>query len=149
MFTELAALVRASEKVVVTLTMQGDLMSVVVVPVIKNAADAALTTPLALSATPAELDEGFAQALAGVTAARQSLAEQAEATKSILEAAKSSQSSKATKALAKAAAPSDASDSQQDSEDESNPQGGAGGEASTKVESSAPASGGTDLASLL
>ncbi|MCY1305545.1 PRTRC system protein E [compost metagenome] len=149
MFTELAALVRASEKVVVTLTMQGDLMSVVVVPVIKNAADAALTTPLALSATPAELDEGFAQALAGVTAARQSLAEQAEATKSILEAAKSSQSSKATKALAKAAAPSDASDSQQDSEDESKPQGGAGGEASTKVESSAPASGGTDLASLL
>lgn len=152
MFTELAALVRASEKVVVTLTMQGDLMSVVVVPVIKNAADAALTTPLALSATPAELDEGFAQALAGVTAARQSLAEQAEATKSILEAAKSSQSSKATKALAKAAAPSgasDASDSQQDSEDESNPQGGAGGEASTKVEGSAPASGGTDLASLL
>ena len=149
MFTELAALVRASEKVVVTLTMRGDLMSVVVVPVIKNAADAALTTPLALSATPAELDEGFAQALAGVTAARQSLAEQAEATKSILEAAKSSQSSKATKALAKAAAPSDASDSQQDSEDESNPQGGAGGEASTKVESSAPASGGTDLASLL
>lgn len=149
MFTELAALVRASEKVVVTLTMQGDLMSVVVVPVIKNAADAALATPLALSATPAELDEGFAQALAGVTAARQSLAEQAEATKSILEAAKSSQSSKATKALAKAAAPSDASDSQQDSEDESKPQGGAGGEASTKVESSAPASGGTDLASLL
>lgn len=149
MFTELAALVRASEKVVVTLTMQGDLMSVVVVPVIKNAADAALTTPLALSATPAELDEGFAQALAGVSAARQSLAEQAEATKSILEAAKSSQSSKATKALAKAAAPSDASDSQDDSEDESKPQDGAGGEASTKVESSAPASGGTDLASLL
>jgi len=149
MFTELAALVRASEKVVVTLTMQGDLMSVVVVPVIKNAADAALTTPLALSAMPAELDEGFAQALAGVSAARQSLAEQAEATKSILEAAKSSQSSKATKALAKAAAPSDASDSQDDSEDESKPQDGAGGEASTKVESSAPASGGTDLASLL
>ena len=149
MFTELAALVRASEKVVVTLTMQGDLMSVVVVPVIKNAADAALTTPLALSATPAELDEGFAQALAGVSAARQSLAEQAEATKSILEAAKSSQSSKATKALAKAAAPSGASDSQEDSEDEDKPQGRAGGEASTKVESSAPASGGTDLASLL
>lgn len=149
MFTELAALVRASEKVVVTLTMQGDLMSVVVVPVIKNAADAALTTPLALSATPAELDEGFAQALAGVTAARQSLAEQAEATKSILEAAKSSQSSKATKALAKAAAPAHVSDSSDDEEGDSKPQGAASADASAKVEGSAAASGGTDLASLL
>ncbi|MEM5432342.1 conserved protein of unknown function (plasmid) [Cupriavidus taiwanensis] len=149
MFTELAALVRASEKVVVTLTMQGDLMSVVVVPVIKNAADAALTTPLALSATPAELDEGFAQALASVTAARQSLAEQAEATKSILEAAKSSQSSKATKALVKAAAPSDASDSSDAEEGDSKPQEAAGGDASAKAEGSAATSGGTDLASLL
>ncbi|SPS02932.1 PRTRC system protein E [Cupriavidus taiwanensis] len=149
MFTELAALVRASEKVVVMLTMQGDLMSVVVVPVIKNAADAALTTPLALSATPAELDEGFAQALTSVTAARQSLAEQAEATKSILEAAKSSQSSKATKALVKAAAPSHASDSSDAEEGDSKPQEAAGGDASTKVEGSAATSVGTDLASLL
>ncbi|MBB3010113.1 PRTRC system protein E [Cupriavidus alkaliphilus] len=146
MFTELAALVRASEKVVVTLTMQGDLMSVVVVPVIKNAADAALTTPLVLSATPAELDEGFAQALASVTAARQSLAEQAEATKSILEAAKSSQSSKATKALVKAAAPAESSDA---NDEESKPQESAEGEASTTAEGSAATSGGTDLASLL
>ncbi|WP_427308716.1 PRTRC system protein E [Cupriavidus sp. H39] len=146
MFTELAALVRASEKVVVTLTMQGDLMSVVVVPVIKNAADAALTTPLVLSATPAELDEGFAQALASVTAARQSLAEQAEATKSILEAAKSSQSSKATKALVKAAAPAESSDA---NDEECKPQESAEGEASTTAEGSAATSGGTDLASLL
>lgn len=146
MFTELAALVRASEKVVVTLTMQGDLMSVVVVPVIKNAADAALTTPLVLSATPAELDEGFAQALASVTAARQSLAEQAEATKSILEAAKSSQSSKATKALVKAAAPAESSDA---NDEESKPQESAEGEASTTAEGSAATSGGTDLASSL
>uniref|UniRef100_UPI003F492EF2 PRTRC system protein E n=1 Tax=Cupriavidus taiwanensis TaxID=164546 RepID=UPI003F492EF2 len=149
MFTELAALVRASEKVVVTLTMQGDLMSIVVVPVIKNAADAALTTPLALSATPAELDEGFAQALAGVTAARQSLAEQAEATKSLLEAAKSSQSSKATKALAKPATPAEVSNSSDDEEDDSKPQEAASADASTKVEGSAAASRGTDLASLL
>lgn len=146
MFTELAALVRANEKVVVTLTMQGDLMSVVVVPVIKKAADAALTTPLVLSATPAELDEGFAQALASVTAARQSLAEQAEATKSILEAAKSSQSSKATKALVKAAAPAESSDA---NDEESKPQESAECEASTTAEGSAATSGGTDLASLL
>lgn len=106
MFTELAPLVRAADKVVLTLTMTGDAMTVVVMPVIKNAADAALTTPLSLTATPAELDAEFAATLTGVTDAHRSLAEQAEATKSILDAAKSTQSSKATKALAKAATPS-------------------------------------------
>jgi len=148
MFTELTPLVRSSEKVVITLAIQGDLMSVVVLPVIKNAADAALTTPLALSATPAELDDGFADAVAGVTAARQSLAEQAEATKSILDAAKSSQSSKATKALAKAAAPT-ASGSSDEDDDESKAEGNVGVEASAKAESCVPSSPGTDLASLL
>ncbi|KAI3602948.1 hypothetical protein D8I24_3126 (plasmid) [Cupriavidus necator H850] len=148
MFTELTPLVRASEKVVVTLTMQGDLMCVVVLPVIKHAADAALTTPLALSATPAELNVGFADAVAGVTAARQSLAEQAEATKSILEAAKSSQSTKATQALAKAAAPA-ATDSSDADDDDSKPGGHAGVAASAKAEDGGPSLTGTDLASLL
>jgi PRTRC genetic system protein E len=98
--------VRAADKVVLTLTMTGDAMTVVVMPVIKNAADAALTTPLSLTATPTELDAEFAATVTGVTDAHRSLAEQAEATKSILDAAKSTQSSKATKALAKAATPS-------------------------------------------
>ncbi|MFJ4291282.1 PRTRC system protein E [Cupriavidus sp. NPDC089707] len=148
MFTELAALVRASEKVVVTLTMQGDTMSVVVVPVIKDAADAALSTPLALAATPAELDEGFAAAVAGVSAARQSLAEQVEATKSILEAAKTSQSTKATKALAKAAA-STASETTRESDDDDQPQGDSGAQATTPAVGGPSVPTGTDLASLL
>lgn len=148
MFTELAALVRASEKVVVTLTMQGDTMSVVVVPVGKDAADAALSTPLALSATPAELDEGFAAAIAGVSAARQSLAEQVEATRSILEAAKTSQSTKATKALTKAAEPT-ASETSEEDDDDDKPEGSAGAQQTAKADDGAAKTAGTDLASLL
>ncbi len=102
MFSQLVPLVQSSEKVVLTLTMQGDSMSVAVVPVIKNPTDGALMTPLALTASPAELDAGFADVVSAVTDAHLSLAEQAEATKSILDAAKSTQSAKATKALVKA-----------------------------------------------
>ncbi|WP_439672845.1 ParB-related ThiF-related cassette protein E domain-containing protein (plasmid) [Cupriavidus necator] len=146
MFTELAPLVRASDKVVVTLSMQGDVMSVVVLPVIKNAADAALTSPLVLSATPAELDAEFAVAVTSVSESHRSLAEQAEATKSILDAAKSTQSSKATKALAKAASPS-ASESEGAPDDDAESDDAAQAEADAKV--TAPSSAGTDLASLL
>ncbi|WP_149137751.1 PRTRC system protein E [Cupriavidus campinensis] len=135
MFTELAPLVRATDKVVITLSMTGDAMSVVVMPVIKNAADAALTTPVSLTATPAELDAEFAATITAVTDAYRSLAEQAEATKPILDAAKTTQSSKATKALAKAAFSSnEGSSSESDEEDD---------------DSGAPATTGTNLASLL
>ncbi|MFS8979141.1 PRTRC system protein E [Cupriavidus necator] len=146
MFTELAPLVRASDKMVVTLSMQGDVMSVIVLPVIKNAADAALTSPLVLSATPAELDAEFAAAVTSVSESHRSLAEQAEATKSILDAAKSTQSSKATKALAQAASPS-ASESEIASDDDAESDDAAQAEADAKV--TAPSSAGTDLASLL
>lgn len=150
MFTELAPLVRATDKVVITLSMTGDAMSVVVMPVIKNAADAALTTPVSLTATPAELDAEFAVAITAVTDAHRSLAEQAEATKSILDAAKTTQSSKATKALAKAASPSSAassSDSEDDDDDGDTP--AADTKAEANAEAGAPANAGTDLASLL
>jgi PRTRC genetic system protein E len=150
MFTELAPLVRAADKVVLTLTMTGDVMTVVVMPVIKNAADAALTTPLSLTATPAELDAEFAATLTGVTDAHRSLAEQAEATKSILDAAKSTQSSKATKALAKAAAPSgDAAAAGGNDDDEEEGAPGTDAKVEAKAEAAAPANTGTDLASLL
>ncbi|WP_434034765.1 PRTRC system protein E [Cupriavidus sp. a3] len=151
MFTELAPLVRASDKVVVTLSMQGDVMSVVVLPVIKNAADAALTSPLVLSATPAELDAEFASAVTSVSEAHRSLAEQAEATKSILDAAKSTQSSKATKALAKAASPSasEASSASDDDNEAGDAEDGDAAQTEADAKAIAPASAGTDLASLL
>lgn len=102
MFQELVPLVAACDKVVLTLSMKGDAMAVVVAPVVSKAADAALATPLALTASPAELDEGFAQAIASVSVTHRSLAEQAEATASILKAAASAQTAKAQKALTKA-----------------------------------------------
>lgn len=149
MFTELAPLVRAADKVVLTLTMTGDAMTVVVMPVIKNAADAALTTPLSLTATPAELDAEFAATLTGVTDAHRSLAEQAEATKSILDAAKSTQSSKATKALAKAATPSGGAADDGDDDAEEGGSTAVDAKLEAKADTAAPANTGTDLASLL
>jgi PRTRC genetic system protein E len=149
MFTELAPLVRAADKVVLTLTMTGDAMTVVVMPVIKNAADAALTTPLSLTATPTELDAEFATTLTGVTDAHRSLAEQAEATKSILDAAKSTQSSKATKALAKAATPSGGAADDGDDDAEEAGSTAADAKVEAKADTAAPANTGTDLASLL
>ncbi|WP_244789327.1 PRTRC system protein E [Cupriavidus pauculus] len=149
MFTELAPLVRAADKVVLTLTMTGDAMTVVVMPVIKNAADAALTTPLSLTATPTELDAEFAATLTGVTDAHRSLAEQAEATKSILDAAKSTQSSKATKALAKAATPSGGAADDGDDDAEEGGSTSADAKVEAKADTAAPANTGTDLASLL
>jgi PRTRC genetic system protein E len=149
MFTELAPLVRAADKVVLTLTMTGDAMTVVVMPVIKNAADAALTMPLSLTATPAELDAEFAATLTGVTDAHRSLAEQAEATKSILDAAKSTQSSKATKALTKAASPSGGAADDGDDDAEEAGSTAADAKVEAKADTAAPANTGTDLASLL
>lgn len=151
MFQELVPLVRASEKVVLTLTMVGETMSVLVVPVIKNPVDAALTTPLALSASPQELDAEFAAAVLNVTTAHQSLVEQAEATTSILAAAKSTQSGKATKALAKAASPGATADDSDDAEESDADQQDAATVSTARADVPPPAAStaGTDLGSLL
>lgn len=150
MFSQLVPLVQSSEKVVLTLTMQGDAMSVVVVPVIKNPTDGALMTPLALTASPAELDAGFADAVSAVTDAHLSLAEQAEATKSILDAAKSTQSAKATKALVKASPTSTSSAVDADDEDGEGAEGSAASGDEAKAEPVQPAeSAGTNLADFL
>ncbi|TWG87888.1 PRTRC genetic system protein E [Cupriavidus gilardii J11] len=147
MFNQLAPLVGASEKVVLTLAMNGDMLSVVVMPVVKKADDPALGAPLAISGTPTELDEGFAEVLRSYTTTRQSLVEQVEATNSILEAAKANQSSKATKALAKAAtSASDASSSDRNDEGDDE----ADAKPRDPISGASPTgSAGTDLASFL
>ena len=101
-FQELATLVRTCERVVLTITPQGDSLTVFVAPVVKNATDPALATPMVLTGTPQELDESFTAALQSVVAARVELVDQIEATASILKAATAKQSNKATEALAKA-----------------------------------------------
>jgi PRTRC genetic system protein E len=66
--------------------------------------EAALSTPLSLSATPAEFDGSFVSVLSGYRSEHRSLAEQAEATKDLLSAAKTASQNKARGAVAKASA---------------------------------------------
>lgn len=71
----------------------------------KDVDEPALTKALSLTATPAEFDADFVGALKGYREARQSLAEQAEATREVLQAAKTASVKKAGEAMTKAAKP--------------------------------------------
>jgi len=155
MFQQLEALVRSSGKVVMTLQASGDQLAVFVVP--HGATDPALRQPLVLTATAAELDEGFANALLTYTGSHKSLEEQVAVTAAILDEAKKSQVGKAQKALqggSKKAQPAPASNSAADedeSEDEDEAQASDSTHASaTAAPASAPSEPkGTDLLSLL
>ena len=107
MFEELYALATSAT---LTLTISADdktgRMTINVIPKPKKDADEpALSTPLSLTATPAEFDEQFVSTLKDYREARQSLMEQAEATREVLEAAKAASSKKAVEAVTKAAKP--------------------------------------------
>ncbi|WP_321788207.1 PRTRC system protein E [Paraburkholderia sp. J94] len=122
MFQQLEALVRETGKVTLMMKMAGDQMSVVVMPC-ADSKEAALRQPLVLTATPAELDAGFVQALHSFEGAHRSLAEQVSATTEILQAAEKSQAGKAQKALSKGSkpalpAPKGASDDDADDADD-------------------------------
>lgn len=150
MFQALEPLIRSAEKLVLTLTMDGDRIAVVVIP--SGGTDAALRQPLILKATAAELDEGFAAAVGSFSAARQSLGEQVQATNAILEAQQQTQVKKAQKALSKSVTPAAA---QATSADDADDEGDGEGEAATSA-SSTPSTeateqkpAGTDLSSLL
>ena len=68
----------------------------------KDMGEPALTKDLTLTASPEEFDAGFVPALQGYREVRDSLAEQADATREVLEAAKSVSAKKATEAMTKA-----------------------------------------------
>ncbi|MBB2984276.1 PRTRC genetic system protein E [Paraburkholderia tropica] len=157
MFQQLEAFVRETGKVTLTIKMTGAQMSVVVVPC-GDSKEAALRQPLVLTATPAELDEGFAQALHSFEGAHRSLAEQVSATTEILQAAEKSQAGKAHKALSKgskAALPAPASqpDGEDDDADDAGERGDvpAGGAPADPADPAAKAGGDgkTDLFALL
>lgn len=153
MFQQLEAFVRETGKVTLTMKMAGDQMSVVVVPC-GDSKEAALRQPLVLTATPAELDEGFVQALQTFEGAHRSLAEQVSATTEILQAAEKSQVGKAQKALSKGskpALPTPASNDEDDDGDDPDEQASAHGSnvAQSATEPAAPADGKSDLFSLL
>jgi PRTRC genetic system protein E len=152
MFVSIEPLLRSCTKLTLSLQMKGDDMVVFVKPE-GSAKDAAMLQPLVLTAAAAELDAGFADALAGYTGVRASLADQVAATTAILEAAQKTQVSKATKALSggktKPATTADESSSDEDETEDS-----AEGEQSTAptlaTSTAAPAAekSGTDLTSL-
>jgi PRTRC genetic system protein E len=162
MFQVLEQLVRATGKLAITLRMDGDQMVVVSIPQTDGKdKEAALRQPLVLTGSPAELDAGFAEALASYAGARRSLVEQVAATTAIIEAAEKDQAGKAKKTLARGSkpalpAPSKGSTSNGEPEDEDN-EADEGGDSSGATVQSSPAAGaavtgkpaGTDMTSLL
>lgn len=107
MFEELFALARGAT---LTMTVSADektgRLTVNVIPKPRtNAGEPALAQPLSLTATPQEFDDGFIEALQGYREVRQSLTQQAEATKEVIEAAKAASVKKASDAAVKAAEP--------------------------------------------
>jgi PRTRC genetic system protein E len=74
----------------------------------KEVGEVALTKDLTLTATPEEFDAEFVQALQGYREVRASLMQQAEATREVLEAAKSMAAKKATDTMTKACKPATA-----------------------------------------
>lgn len=143
MFQALEPLLRAAEKLVLSLTMDGDNVVVFLTPA--GGKDAMLRQPLILNATAAELDEGFVAAIGSFTAAHRSLGEQVAATNAILEVQQQTQATKAQKALAKASTPPAAGGDVDDADDED----GAGAAPPDVVPSAAEKPAGTDLSSLL
>lgn len=104
MFEELFALACSAT---LTMTVSADektgRLTVNVIPKPKQqAGEPALAQPLSLTATPQEFDAGFIEALRGYRDVRQSLAQQAEATNEVIEAAKAASVKKASEATAKA-----------------------------------------------
>ncbi|MFC0403170.1 PRTRC system protein E [Paraburkholderia rhizosphaerae] len=157
MFQQLEALVRASGKVQLTLKMDNDRMVVIVVPQ-GEGKEAALRQPLVLTATAAELDEGFAAAVLAYSSVHTSLAEQVAATTAILQEAEKNSASKAQKSLAKGsksipAKSGPANGENADEGEDDNDDDDRSTSASAAPTSTAPAeagqSSGTDLLSLL
>ena len=122
-FQELKSLLDSCAALAVTLSSAREgLITVTVRPTPKDAKDAkdvdALAIPLVLTGTAEELDAQFVGLLRSFADEHQSLAEQLEATRNILEAAKKDASKKAEGALrkgtAKVTAPADEDDGSDD-----------------------------------
>lgn len=170
MFQILEQLVRSTGKLSMTLRMDGEQMVVVAIPQAGDSGkdkEAALNQPLVLTATPAELDAGFVDALTSYTGARRSLGEQVTATTAILQAAEQAQAGKAKRSLSKSSTPAlpapakrsastqvSGEDEGEDAEDQAND---AGADAATESAQTSPAAGasgtgtvsGTDMSHLL
>ncbi|MCX7172977.1 MAG: PRTRC system protein E [Proteobacteria bacterium] len=108
-FQIMQPLLKGCLSLTLVLTAEGELISVTVLPKPQQSGEdaAALSTPLSLTGTAAELDEQFAGIIGKYDAARTDLAEQLETTTAVIEAAKAASSTKATTALKKAGSKAD------------------------------------------
>lgn len=98
MFAQLQPLVASCGRVTLDLIASADgAMKVIVKPSRTKDQSPALAQPLCLTASAAELDAGFLDAISSFTSAHKSLAEQVEATALVLKAAEKTQVEKATK----------------------------------------------------
>lgn len=97
MFQALKQLLATSGEIKLTVRADGDKLKVVVIPTTTDAkSEIALARPLVMCGTAEELDLGFLDAIQGFAATRSSLAEQVEATNTILKEAAQAQAKKAT-----------------------------------------------------
>jgi len=100
LFKSLQDLSRSTQIVCIISRDTDSLMKVIVMPKpAKEGENPALSTPLQLVGTPEELDEKFAEVLAGYTATRTSLAESLAASQTVMEAAKKEATEKAAKVV--------------------------------------------------
>lgn len=105
MFKVLAQMVESVGQIDMYVTGNGNALTVTVVPKSSDAKNTAMKTPLSLTASAAELEEGFAQALQTYSSARKSLAEQVAQTTALIDAAKKGEAVKAIKQTSKEAKP--------------------------------------------
>jgi PRTRC genetic system protein E len=155
MFQAIEPLVRSAGKLALTLKMDGDKLVVVLMPQ-GDSKEAVLRQPLILTATPAELDEGFVAAVESYSSAHSSLVEQVAATTAILQAAEKTQVTKAQTSLAKGGKGSGKSEATatvgEEAEDDDDEESGASQDTApassqSAAESQKPA--GTDLFALI
>jgi PRTRC genetic system protein E len=143
MFTALAGIVGENEEITVKITGVGKdgRMKVMVMPQAVKGSNLALAQPLAMAASPEELDCGFVGALTEFGASRTGLKEQVAVTTTIMAAAQKTEAGKATKALqGKSALKPDAvaADAGDDDDDDGDDAGAEGLDKGTSTSSTAP-----------
>lgn len=129
MFTALAGIIGENEEITVKITGAGKdgRMKVMVMPKVAKGSNLALAQPLAMAASPEELDCGFVGALMEFGASRTSLAEQVAVTTTIMGAAQKTEAGKAAKALqTKAGSQPTASETDSDADDDEGSESSAG-----------------------
>ena len=108
MFAALASILAKNQTLDISITLVADgSMKVIVKPQLVKGTNASLAIPLALAATPQELDADFVGSLMQYAAERTSLQQQVDVTATIIAEAKASEVGKASKAIKSGAKPSD------------------------------------------